>query len=92
MNYRVYVLQNGAGKHYIGLSEDVSVRLREHNAGVSRWTRGKGPWTLLWTSEALSLSDARKLENKLKRQGKGSASIPPRGSFHQAHNPATAGS
>jgi putative endonuclease len=72
LNYRVYVLQNDAGKYYIGLSEDVSVRLREHNSGVSRWTRAKGPWQLVWTSEFLCLSEARKLENKLKRQGRGS--------------------
>ena len=72
MNYRVYVLQNDTGKYYIGLSEDVSVRLGEHNAGISRWTRAKGPWQLVWTSEFLGLSEARKLENKLKRQGRGS--------------------
>ena len=35
------------------------------------WTHGRGPWTLASTSDALSLSDARKLENKLKRQGRG---------------------
>jgi putative endonuclease len=50
LNYRVYVLQNDASKYYIGLSEDVSVRLGEHNAGASRWTRAKGPWQLVWTS------------------------------------------
>ena len=72
MNYRVYVLQNGAGKYYIGLSDDVSRRLNEHNSGVSRWTRGRGPWSLVWSSDELCLSEARKLENKLKRQGRGS--------------------
>ena len=71
LNYQVYVLQNGAGRLYVGLSADVSRRLRQHNAGVSRWTRGKGPWSLIWTSEALCLSEARKLENMLKRQGRG---------------------
>ena len=72
MSYRVYVLQNAFGRHYIGLSDDVSRRLREHNAGISRWTRARGPWTLVWSSDAISLSEARKLENKLKRQGGGS--------------------
>ena len=72
-DYRVYVLQNRAGKFYIGLTDDVSRRIEQHNCGVSRWTRGKGPWILRWTSEVLSLTDARKLENALKRQkgGKG---------------------
>jgi putative endonuclease len=92
LNYRVYVLQNGAGKYYIGLTDEVSRRLSEHNSGVSRWTRARGPWTLVWTSEFLSLSDARKLENKLKRQGRGSGFYSIIGIIRQAHNPAAAGS
>jgi len=32
----------------------------------------KGPWVLIWTSQPMSLSDARKLEIKIKRQGRGS--------------------
>jgi putative endonuclease len=67
-SYRVYVLQNKEGRHYVGLSADVSHRYEQHNAGLSRWTKRCGPWKLLWTSEPLLLSQARKLENKLKRQ------------------------
>ena len=70
-SYRVYVIRNPAGCFYIGLSEDVENRLRQHNDGESRWSKGKGPWRLAWTSEAMSLSDARKFENRLKRQGRG---------------------
>jgi predicted GIY-YIG superfamily endonuclease len=72
MNYKVYVIQNPAGKRYIGISDDVNRRLLDHNSGVSQWTKGKGPWSLVWTSKAMSLSDARRFENKLKRQGRGS--------------------
>ena len=68
MAYRVYVIQNRDGKFYIGLSDDVGRRINQHNAGDSRWTRAKGPWTLVWQSGELSLSEARKLENRLKRQ------------------------
>jgi len=66
--YQVYILINPAGLHYIGLTSDVEVRLRQHNEGFSKWTSSRGPWSLWWTSEAMSRSDARKLENKLKRQ------------------------
>jgi len=69
--HQVYVIRNNAGKFYIGLSEDVSKRLEQHNQGISKWTRHRGPWSLIWTSESLSLSDARKLENRLKRQKSG---------------------
>ena len=66
--YQVYVIQNPEGRFYIGLSENVPVRLAQHNAGVSTWTKSRGPWVLRWTSSALSITDARKLENLLKRQ------------------------
>lgn len=66
--YKVYVIQNPQRKLYIGLSEDVERRLADHNSGLSQWTSTRGPWMLVWTSAAMSLSDARKLENFLKRQ------------------------
>ncbi len=66
--HQVYVLQNPGGRFYIGLSENVQVRLHQHNQGISKWTRKYGPWCLVWTSEHLSLSCARRLENQLKRQ------------------------
>ena len=69
--YRVYVLQNSEGKFYIGLSDDVPRRLREHNNGQSRWTKGRGPWSVVWQSQKQMLTEARKLENRLKRQGRG---------------------
>ena len=69
--YRVYVLQNREGRFYIGITDDVARRIGQHHAGESRWTKGRGPWRLAWQSEQLSPSDARKLENRLKRQGRG---------------------
>ncbi len=66
--YRVYVLQNPEAKFYIGLTDDILRRVDQHNSGVSRWTKGKGPWHLRWQSDELSLGDARRLENALKRQ------------------------
>jgi predicted GIY-YIG superfamily endonuclease len=54
--YRVYVLQNFAERFYIGVTEDVARRLAQHNAGDSRWTRGKGRWRLVWESESLPLA------------------------------------
>jgi len=52
--YRVYVLQNREGKFYVGLSDDVARRIEQHNSGFSRWTKGKGPWKLVWQSESLN--------------------------------------
>ena len=68
MAYRVYVIQNRERKFYIGVSDDIARRLEQHNTGQSRWTKGRGPWRMIWQSEELSLSEARKLENRMKRQ------------------------
>jgi len=73
--YQVYVLRNPAGRFYIGLSENIFLRQEQHNMGLSRWTKNKGPWELFWQSSPMNLSDARKLENKLKRQKGGSGFI-----------------
>ena len=71
----------------------MKTRVGQHNAGESRFTKGKGPWSVIWTSEAMSLHEARLLENKLKRQKGGNGlkkliGLP----LYQAHNPAEAGS
>ena len=66
--YSVYVLQNPAGRFYIGLSEDVHARVQQHNDGISQWTSRHRPWTLVWTGAPTSLTEARNLENFLKRQ------------------------
>ncbi len=86
--YQVYILTTQDSKRYIGLSDDVERRLKQHNEGTSKWTKGKGPWSLFWVSAAMTLSEARNLENKLKRQkgGNGLAVL------LEAHNPAAAGS
>lgn len=72
--YAVYVLQNPLGVHYIGVSDDVPRRLGQHNRGVSRWTRNRGPWFILWQGQPMTLGAARRLENLLKRQ-KGGAGL-----------------
>jgi putative endonuclease len=66
--YWTYVLRNPTGQFYIGLTEDVDCRLKQHNSGVSKWTKGRGPWELVWGQGPMSLAAARKLENRLKRQ------------------------
>lgn len=90
--YWTYMLRNPAGKFYIGLTEDPQGRLEQHNSGRSKWTKNRGPWKLIWQQGPMSLTEARKLENRLKRQrgGRGLFSLtglqdPAAG---QAHNPA----
>ena len=67
----VYVIQNAEGRFYIGMTTDLEQRLIDRNAGISKWTKRRGPWKLIWSQRCGSVSEARKLENKLKRQGRG---------------------
>lgn len=68
--YSVYVLWSTAGQRfYIGLSDDVDARLAQHNEGISKWTRRyAGSWGLAYSRAFDSLGEARRFENRLKRQ------------------------
>ncbi|HMP89675.1 MAG TPA: GIY-YIG nuclease family protein, partial [Kiritimatiellia bacterium] len=59
--YYCYVLWSSTGqKHYIGVTNDVSRRLADHNAGISKWTkRYAGSWQLIWQKAFPALGDAR---------------------------------
>jgi putative endonuclease len=91
--WRVYVLCNPDAKFYIGISSEMKRRLIQHNQGKSAWTKQKGPWRLIWQSEQRSYTEARKLENKLKRQKGGDGFYKITGlTRSSAVNPAAAGS
>jgi len=68
----VYVIQNSEGRFYIGMTTDLEERLLDHNNGVSNWTKHRGPWKLIWSQKCSSVGEARKLESRPKRQGRGS--------------------
>lgn len=64
--YWCYVIYSSARRqYYIGVTDDVTRRVQDHNNGISKWTKGKGPWQLEWSREFMSLGDARKIENIL---------------------------
>ena len=66
--YYVYVLCNPEGKLYVGYSGDLRRRIREHNAGGNRSTRGD-KWKLVYYEAYLSKEDAVRREMKLKQRG-----------------------
>ena len=87
-----YVLQNPRGQFYVGITDDLTRRLLQHNTGKSKWTKSRGPWRLVWQTSELSYSQARKLENKLKRQKGGDGFYKITQLKRSAVNPAAAGS
>ncbi|MCH7713319.1 MAG: GIY-YIG nuclease family protein [Chloroflexi bacterium] len=63
----VYILRSGdSGRYYIGCAQDLDIRLKQHNSGANRSTRGRGPWTLVYHEWFTSLAQARARERQLK--------------------------
>ena len=66
----VYVLQNPAGKFYIGQTQDLPKRLEDHNrtdAFDGHFTRKNGPWNLVWSEKHETRSAAVLREKQIKR-------------------------
>ena len=70
MNHVVYVIRGRDGEFYKGVTTYLRKRLRYHNAGLSRWTKGRGPFTTIHTKEFDSKAEALRYEKFLK-SGKG---------------------
>jgi putative endonuclease len=53
-------------KSYVGITDDVYRRLREHNSGKHSYTKRYMPWDLIYTEELTSIEEARKREKYYK--------------------------
>ena len=64
----VYILQSESNpeRHYTGLTSDLAMRLRWHNAGQNADTKADRPWTVVVSIDFKSESDARRFERYLK--------------------------
>jgi putative endonuclease len=74
----VYMLMNAARIVYTGYATDVARRLAQHNgerAGGAKFTRGRGPWSVVHTEELPSKSSAQKREAALKRDRRFKAAL-----------------
>ena len=61
--FTAYILQSEKdGKYYIGSTDNIELRLIRHNRGYSRYTKGKGPFKLVYKEEFESRSEAKKRE------------------------------
>ncbi|RLD21238.1 MAG: GIY-YIG nuclease family protein [Bacteroidetes bacterium] len=80
----VYVLKSKLHwRFYVGMSKDVSNRIKEHNAGRTRSTKGYRPWQLFFTEEYETVGQARTREKYLK-SGSGKEYIKARWSHSSA--------
>ena len=64
----VYILRCGDGSLYTGISPDVEARLQAHHEGKgARYTRGRGPFALVYREPAGTQAEATRRERAIKR-------------------------
>ncbi|AWW00440.1 GIY-YIG nuclease family protein [Arcticibacterium luteifluviistationis] len=67
MKYYIYILFSlKSGIRYVGLTKDIDRRLKEHNGGKSKFTKGHIPWELKHFEEFATRTEAREREKYLK--------------------------
>ena len=65
--FYMYILQSEKnGYFYIGSTKEISVRLSQHNSGMTISTRNRRPWKLIYSETFDTLSEARKREQQIK--------------------------
>ncbi|MFH1375118.1 MAG: GIY-YIG nuclease family protein [Patescibacteria group bacterium] len=65
--YSVYILKSTAKNyHYIGVTQDMEKRLKEHNSGHSKSTKPYKPFEVIYTEKFKSKKGAHKREFHLK--------------------------
>ena len=65
--FTVYSLKSEKdGRIYVGFTEDLTRRLKEHNSGKTRSTKGWVPWKVIYTEAVDSREKARAKEIYLK--------------------------
>jgi len=66
----VYVLRNQKGNLYTGHTNNLERRLNQHNSGLEKSTKNKGPWQLVYQEKFTTRGLAMIREKELKT-GKG---------------------
>jgi len=67
MSYFVYILHCSDGSYYTGLTEDLEIRLVQHQAGeVPGYTKSRRPVKLVFSDEFSSMDDAINRERQIK--------------------------
>ena len=68
MSYWLYILQCGDNTLYTGTTDDVERRLAVHQSGkVAKYTRGRGPLTVVYREACTDRSAALRREAAVKR-------------------------
>ena len=65
--YFLYIIQSEtSGRFYVGHTDRLEARTREHDNGQSPATRGRGPWSLVHTEQFVKRGEAVRRERETK--------------------------
>ena len=69
--YYVYLLKSEKDSTlYIGYTNNIERRLRNHNKGLVKYTQNRRPWKLVYYETFVAIKDARARKKALKYFGK----------------------
>ncbi len=67
MNWIVYILECSDNTLYTGITKDIARRMAEHENGTgAKYTKGRGPFKVVYSELQLTMSHALKREAKIK--------------------------
>ena len=68
MPFHFYVLRSElTGRFYVGHTENLTRRIFEHNNNRTQSIKNRGPWTLFYSEEYATRSEAAQRERYVKR-------------------------
>jgi putative endonuclease len=66
--YSVYLIESlKDGRYYIGQTNNLGVRLNDHNRDKCKYTKNRGPWFIKAYKQFDSRSEAMKEERRIKK-------------------------
>jgi putative endonuclease len=69
MQYSVYIIYSAKlDKYYVGYTENIALRLTQHNEGQSTFTSNANDWLVKYVENFNSRKDAHKRELEIKRK------------------------
>ena len=67
MKFIVYAIQSQIDSRiYVGFTSDLEKRIKEHNSGKTKSTKGYRPWNIVFTEECTNRIEARNKEKYYK--------------------------
>lgn len=82
MPFYVYILQCADGKYYTGHTDNLDLRMAQHNDGIgSSFTAKRRPLKLIWTTDCQTRTAAFDLEKRLQGWSRAKKEALMRGDF-----------